>query len=63
MNVVKIESYMVGGTFTAVQFYVEIEGHPEEERVRIAMDELQYYCSKVQILGVYSAHPYRSRTR
>ena len=60
VNVVKIESYMVGGTFTAARFYVEIEGHPEVERVRIAMEELQYYCSKARILGVYSAHPYRA---
>ena len=61
VNVVKIESYMAGGTFTAAQFYVEIEGHPEEERVRIAMDELRHYCSEIRILGVYSAHPYRAR--
>ena len=61
VNVVKIESYMVGGTFAAVQFYAEIEGHPEEERVRIAMDELRHYCSEIRILGVYSAHPYRAR--
>ena len=63
VNVVKIESYMAGGTFTTAQFYVEIEGHPEEQQVRVAIDELRYYCSQAQILGVYSAHPYRARKR
>ena len=63
INVVKIESYMVEGSFSTVQFYVEVEGHPEEERVQIAIDELGYYCSHIQILGAYPAHPYRSRTR
>ena len=60
VNVVKIESYMVEGSFSTVQFYVEVEGHPEEERVQIAIDELRFYCSHTQILGVYPAHPYRS---
>lgn len=50
---------MVEGTFKTAQFYVEIEGHPEEERVRIAMEELGFYCSHIQILGVYPAHSYR----
>jgi prephenate dehydratase len=61
VNVVKIESYMMEGSFSTVQFYVEVEGHPEEERVQIAIDELRYYCSHTRILGVYPAHPYRSR--
>ena len=61
VNVVKIESYMVGGSFSAVQFYVEVEGHPEEERVQIAIDELRHYCAHIRKLGVYPAHPYRSR--
>ena len=39
---------------------VAYQGHPEVERVRIAMEELQYYCSKARILGVNSAHPYRA---
>ena len=60
VNVVKIESYMVEGSFSTVQFYVEVEGRPEEERVQIAIDELRFYCSHTQILGVYPAHPYRS---
>ena len=60
VNVVKIESYMVEGSFSTVQFYVEVEGHPEEERVQIAIDELRFYCSHTQFLGVYPAHPYRS---
>ena len=63
VNVVKIESYMVEGTFTTAQFYIEIEGHPEEEWVQVAIDELRHYGSHAQILGVYSAHPYRTLKR
>jgi len=59
VNMTKLESYMVGGTFTATQFYADIEGHPEDRNVRLALDELAYFCSKLEILGVYPADPRR----
>ncbi len=55
VNMVKLESYMVGGSFAATQFYADIEGHPEDENVRLAMEELAYFTSFVKILGVYPA--------
>ena len=59
VNITKLESYMVGGQFTATQFYADIEGHPEERSVRLALEELAFFCSSMKILGVYPAHPYR----
>ena len=59
INMVKLESYMVGGSFTATQFYADIEGHPEDNGVNRAMDELRFFCSYTKILGVYEAHPHR----
>ncbi len=55
VNMTKLESYMVGGTFTATEFYADIEGHPEDPNVRLALDELRYFTTKVSILGVYPA--------
>jgi prephenate dehydratase len=59
VNMVKLESYMVNGHFTATQFYADIEGHPDEPPVARALDELAYFTSELAILGVYRAHPYR----
>ena len=53
VNMTKLESYMVAGHFTATQFYADIEGHPEDANVRLAMDELSYFTSEVTILGTY----------
>ena len=53
VNMTKLESYMVGGTFTATEFYADIEGHPEDEHVRRALEELAYFTTHLQILGVY----------
>jgi prephenate dehydratase len=55
VNMTKLESYMVGGTFTATEFYADIEGHPEDRNVALALEELRYFTSEVRMLGVYPA--------
>ncbi len=58
VNMTKLESYMVGGSFTATQFYADIEGHPDDANVKRALEELAYFTNSVEILGVYpSAAP------
>ncbi|MDP1667998.1 prephenate dehydratase [Phaeovulum sp.] len=59
INMTKLESYMVDGTFTATQFYADIEGHPDDHNVRLALDELGYFTSSMALLGVYPADPRR----
>jgi prephenate dehydratase len=55
VNMTKLESYMVGGTFTATEFYADIEGHPEDPNVALALEELRYFTSEHRIVGVYPA--------
>jgi len=55
INMTKLESYMVDGSFTATRFYADIEGHPDDPNVRLALDELNYFTTNVEILGVYPA--------
>jgi prephenate dehydratase len=59
VNMTKLESYMVDGSFSATQFYADIEGHPDDRNVRLALDELDYFCTKLELLGVYPADPRR----
>ena len=59
VNMTKLESYQLDGSFTATQFYAEIEGRPEDKSVRLALEELDFFTTHVKILGVYAAHPYR----
>ncbi len=61
INMTKLESYQIGGTFTATQFYADIEGHPEDDNVRRALEELKFFSEKVHILGTYRAHPMRRK--
>jgi prephenate dehydratase len=55
VNMTKLESYMVDGSFTATQFYADIEGHPEDANVQLALEELAYFTSFLKILGTYPA--------
>ena len=59
VNMTKLESYMLGGTFSATQFYADIEGHPDDPAVQRALEELDYFTSEITMLGVYPADPKR----
>jgi len=58
VNMTKLESYMLDGSFTATQFYADIEGHPEDPSVKLAFEELGFFTNHFHVLGVYpSAKP------
>ena len=59
VNMTKLESYMLGGRFTATQFLCDVEGHPEQPPLRRALEELSFFSSEVRVLGVYPAAPFR----
>ncbi len=59
INMTKLESYMVAGRFTQAQFYADVEGHPEERPLRLALEELEFFSKDLKILGVYPAHRFR----
>ena len=59
VNMTKLESYMVGGRFTATQFYADVEGRPEDRPLALALEELRFFSREVKILGTYPAHPFR----
>ena len=54
VNMTKLESYMVGGSFTATRFYADVEAHPDSEGMRHAMEELEFFAD-VKVVGVYPA--------
>jgi prephenate dehydratase len=60
VNMTKLESYQLGGSFNATEFYADIEGHPDSRNVRLALEELNFFSSRVIMLGIYPAHPYRT---
>lgn len=62
VNMLKLESYMLDGSFTATQFYADIEGHPGDPAVDRALEELGYFTTHLDILGVYPMATFRKST-
>jgi prephenate dehydratase len=60
VNMTKLESYQLEGQFSATQFYADVEGHPSERHVRLALEELEFFTSHLRVLGVYKASPHRA---
>jgi prephenate dehydratase len=60
VNMTKLESYMIGGQFTATQFLCDVEGHPEQPALRRALEELSFFTREARILGVYPSSPFRA---
>jgi len=60
INITKLESYLVDGKFTAAQFYIDVEGHPEEQKLKNALEELAFFAHEIKILGTYPAHKFRT---
>lgn len=59
VNITKLESYQLGGSFNATQFYADIQGHPDTAPVAAALEELRFQTARMVVMGVYPAHPYR----
>lgn len=60
VNMTKLESYQIDGSFSATQFFADIEGHPDDAMVRLALEELAFFSKKIRIVGVYPASPERN---
>jgi prephenate dehydratase len=60
INMTKLESYQVRGEFVATMFYADIEGHPADRPVQLALEELSFFSTELRILGTYPASPYRA---
>jgi prephenate dehydratase len=62
INMTKLESYMVDGSFAATQFYADVDGHPRQRALELALEELEFVSQpkSLKILGVYPAHPFRA---
>ncbi len=61
VNMTKLESYMVGGAFTATEFMCDVEGHPEQPALRLALEELSFFSRELRIMGVYPRAKFRDQ--
>ena len=61
VNLTKLESYINPQGFDVVQFYTDIEGHPDNQNVKLALEEMKFFCKRIDILGVYKMSDFRKK--
>jgi len=59
VNMTKLESYQLEGSFNASMFYADVEGHPEDRPLQLALEELEFHSAELILLGTYPASPFR----
>ena len=62
VNMTKLESYQLEGQFFASMFYADIEGHPDDKSVTLALEELKFFCAEFKLLGIYCASPFGKKS-
>ena len=61
INLLKIESYQVGGAFRWTRFAIDFEGHPADAPVARALEELRFFSTELRLLGTYPMDVARRR--
>ena len=61
VNITKLESYVHPQGFDVAQFYIDFEGHPENNSVKLAIEEMKFFCKQIEILGVYKMSDFRKK--
>ena len=61
VNITKLESYVHPQGFDVAQFYIDFEGHPDNSSVKLAMEEMKFFCEEINVLGVYKASTFRKK--
>ena len=59
VNLIKLESYTIAGSLQVSQFHIDIDGHPEEKNLKLALEELRFFAKEIRYLGIYNKHKYR----
>lgn len=54
VNMSKLESYQLGGSFAATKFYADIVGAPGDAAVDRALEELAFHTKSLTLLGSYA---------
>ncbi len=58
VNMTKLESYMVDGNFFATEFSADVDGHPDDQPLAFALEELKFFSRSADRRRL-SGHPFR----
>jgi len=59
IDLIKIESYSDIGSVYSTQFHIDLYGHVDEKRLKLALEELKFFSEELKVIGVYERSSHR----
>tara|TARA_B100001250_G_scaffold409989_1_gene435489 strand:- start:95 stop:922 length:828 start_codon:yes stop_codon:yes gene_type:complete len=61
VNMIKLQSFFEKNSFSSVFFLCDIEGHIEDKKIKNSLEELDFHCLDMHVLGVFSSDKFRQK--
>ena len=61
VNMIKLQSFPEKNSFSSYFFLCEVEGHIDDQKIRNSLEDLNYHCEDMSVLGVFEADKLRNK--
>ena len=61
VNMIKLQSFPEKNSFSSYFFLCEVEGHIDDKKIKNSLEDLNYHCEDMSILGVFEADKLRKK--
>ena len=61
VNLTKLQSFPEKNSFSSYFFLCELDGHIHEKKIKSSLEDLNYHCEDMHVLGVFKADQFRNK--
>ena len=61
VNMIKLQSFPEKNSFSSYFFLCEVEGHLNQQKIKNSLEDLNYHCEDMSVLGVFEADKIRKK--
>ena len=61
VNMIKLQSFPEKNSFSSYFFLCEVEGHIDDQKIKNSLEDLNYHCEDMSVLGVFEADKLRKK--
>ena len=61
VNLTKLQSFPEQNSFSSYFFLCELDGHIQDKKVKSSLEDLNFHCEDMHVLGVFKADQFRGK--
>ena len=61
VNLTKLQSFPEQNSFSSYFFLCELDGHIQDKKVKSSLEDLNFHCEDMHVLGVFKADKFRAK--